>query len=78
MSLSEYKFDQSHLAMVKRTPKCRKDLVGSLEKLTVEGFEEITLWDISCLDVARVGVETLVVIVGMAFSVQTSTEAMEK
>ena len=41
--LSEYKFDQSRLAVVKRTPKCRKTLVGGVEKDVMEGFEESTL-----------------------------------
>ena len=76
--LSEYKFDQSHLAVVKRTPKHRKILGASLEKPTIEGFEESTLWDISGPDVTRVGVETSVVIVRMALAGQTSTEAMAK
>ena len=78
MPLSEYKFDRSHLALVKRTLKRWRILVGSLEKPTVKGFEESTLWDISGLDVTRVGVETSAVIAGMALAYQTSTEAMAK
>ena len=76
--LSEYMFDRSHLAVVKRTPKRRKILVGGLEKLVIEGFEESTIWNIAGQDVARVGVESLIVIVGMALADQTSTEAMAK
>ena len=78
MPLNKYKFDWSRFAVVKQTPKCRNILLGSIEKPTVEGFEERILWDISGLDVARVGIETSVVIVGMALADQTSTEAMEK
>ena len=52
MPLSEYKFDQSCLAVVKRTPKHRNVLVSGFEKPTMEGFEESTLWDIFGPDVA--------------------------
>ena len=76
--LSEYKFDWSRLAVLKRTLKRQNILVGSLGKQKMEGFESSTLWDISSLDVARVGVETLAVIVGMALVGQTSIEAMAK
>lgn len=76
--LNEYKFDQSHLVMVKRTPKCWKILLGGLEKPITEGFEESTIWNIVGQDVTRVGVQTSVVIAGMALTGQTSTEAMEK
>lgn len=41
--LSEFKFDRSCLAMVKRTPKHRKILVGGLEKPITKGFEESTI-----------------------------------
>ena len=78
MLLSEYNFDQSHLTVVKRTPMHRKALVGGIEKLVMEGFKESTLWDISGTDVARVGVETSVVISGMALAGQSSTETMAK
>ena len=78
MSLSEYKFGRSHLVVVKRTLKYQNVLVGSLEKPIVEGFEESTLWDISGPDVSQVGVNTSVVIAGMALAIQTSTKAMEK
>ena len=78
MSLSEYKFDQGHLAVLKQTPKHQKVLVAGIKKPIVEGFEEVTLWDISGLDVARVDVETSVVITGMALASQTSTESMAK
>ena len=47
MPLNEYKFDWSRLVVVKQTPKRPKILVGSIEKPTVEGFEESTLWDIA-------------------------------
>ena len=63
---------------MKWTLKHRKVLVGSLEKPTVEGFEESTLWDISGPDVTRVGVKTSAVIFGMALASQISTEGMEK
>ena len=76
--LSEYKFNRSRLAMVKRTPKHWKVLVGGLKKPVTEGFEETTIWNISSLDVARVGVKTSAVIVGMALAIQISTEAMAK
>ena len=64
--------------MVKRTLKRQNILVGSLEKPTMEGFEESTLWDISGPDVTRVGVETLAVIAGMVLAGQTSTKDMAK
>lgn len=44
----------------------------------MECFEESMLRDIFGLDIARVGVETLVVIAGMALARKSSTEAMEK
>lgn len=66
MPLSEYKFNQSRMAVARRTPKCRKTLVGGVEKVVLEGFEESTLWDISGPDVVQVGVETSVVIARMA------------
>ena len=68
MPLSEYKFDRSRLAVVRRTPKRRKTLVKGVEKVVLEGFEESTLWDISGPKVARVGVETSAVIAGMALA----------
>ena len=76
--LSEYKFDQIHLAIVKRTPKSRKALFGGIEKPIIEGFEESTLWDISGPDVARVAVETSTVIARMELDGQSSTKAMAK
>ena len=76
--LSEYKFDRSRLAMVKRPPKRRKVLVSGLEKPVTKGFEESTIWNISGPDVAWVDVETSTVIVEMALTKQTSTEAMVK
>lgn len=78
MSLTEYKFDRSHLAVVKQTLKSWNIIVGSIEKPIVEGFEESMLWDTSGLDVTQVGIETSIVIAGMALASQTSTEAMEK
>ena len=78
MSLSEYKLDQSRLAVVKRTPKCRNALVDRIEKPVMEGFEESMLWDIYGPDVAQVGVETSVVIVGITLIGQSSTKAMAK
>ena len=74
MPLSEYKFDGSHLEVVKRTPKCRKTLIGGVEKVVLEGFEESTLWDISSPYVAQVGVETSVVIAGTALIGKSSTK----
>ena len=76
--LCEYKFDRSYLPVVKWTPKKWKILVGGLEKPVTKGFEESTIWNIAGQDVARVGVKTSVVIVGMALIGQTSTEAMAK
>jgi hypothetical protein len=76
--LSEYKFDRSHLAVVKRTPKRQKVLVGGLEKPVTKGSEESTIWNIAGQDITRVGVETSIIIVKMAFAIQTSTEAMAK
>ena len=76
--LSEYKFDRSRLVVVKRTPKCKRTLIGGTEKALIEGYEESTLWDISGPDVAHVGVETSFVITGMALIGQLSSEAMEK
>ena len=78
MPLSEYKFDRSQLAVVRRTPKHRKTLVRGVEKDVLEGFEESTLWDISNLDISRVGVETSSVIKGMVLIEKSSTEAMVK
>ena len=78
MLLSEYTFDRSRLEVVKWTLKCQKILLGSIEKLIVEGFEESMLWDMSGSDVTRIGIQTLTVIVGMALAGQTSTESMEK
>ena len=49
-----------------------------LEKPVTEGFEESTIWNIAGQDVARVGVKTLTIIVGMALAIQTFTEAMAK
>lgn len=66
MPLSKYKFDRSHLAVVKRTLKHKKTLFRGVEKVVMEGFEESTLWDIFGPDVAWVGLETSTVIVGMA------------
>lgn len=68
MSLSEYKFDHTQLVMVKITPKRKKALVRWIEKVVLEVFEEITLWDVSGPDVAQVGVENLAVITGMALT----------
>lgn len=76
--LSDYKFDRRKLAVVKRTPKHKRTLVGVAEKALIEGYEESTLWDMSSLDVARVGVETSAMIVGMALAGQSSSEAMAK
>lgn len=76
--LNEYKFDRSHLVVVKRTPKCQKILVGGLEKPVTEGFEESTIWNIASQDVTWVGVETSTVITGMALIHHTSTEALAK
>lgn len=52
MSLNEYKFDRSELVVVRRTPKHRKTLVGGVEKVMLEEFEESTLCDILGPDVA--------------------------
>ena len=68
MPLNEYKFDRSRLAIIKRTQKHRKALVIWVEKDMMEGFEESTLWDISIPDVTQLGVETLVMIAGMALA----------
>ena len=76
--LSKYKFDRSHLVAVKWTLKRRKVLVGSIEKPSVEGFKESKLSDISCLDVAQVGIETSTLIVGMALAGKSPTEEMAK
>lgn len=78
MLLNEYKFDRSRLAVVRRTLKCRKTLVGGVEKSMSEGFEESTLSNVLGLYVARVGIETSIVIAGMALVGQSSKEAMEK
>lgn len=78
MHLSKYKFDRSQLVVVKITPKQKKALVKGIEKGVIERFEEITLWDVSGPNVARVGVENLVVITGMALTGQSSLEAMAK
>ena len=50
--LSEYKFDRSQLAVVKRNPKRKEALIGGIEKAVIEGFEESTLWDMSGPNVA--------------------------
>lgn len=76
--LGEYKFDHSKLAVVMGTPKCKRTLVGGVEKALIEGFEESTRWDISGLDVAHVGVETYAVNVGMALTERSSSKAMAK
>ena len=76
--LNEYKFDKSHLAVVKQTTKRWKILMGGLEKPATEGFEESTIWNIAGHDVPWVGVKTSTVIVGMVLTGQTSTEAMAK
>lgn len=68
MPLSKYKFDRSRLVVIKRNPKHRKTLVGGVEKVVMDGFEESTLWDIFVLDVARVGVETSIVIARIALT----------
>ena len=78
MPLSEYKFDRNRLAMVKRTLKQKRALIGGIEKVVIEGFEESMLWDVSGLDMSQVGVETSVVIVKMALVRQSSLEAMAK
>lgn len=78
MPLSEYKLNRSHLPVVNRTLKCRKALVGGIEKFVMEGFEESTLWDISGPDVAQVGVETSTMIARMALAGQLSTKVMVK
>ena len=44
--LNEYKFDKSLMAMVKWTPKCRKIVMGGLEKPVTDGFKESTIWNI--------------------------------
>lgn len=64
--LSEYKFNKSHLAVVKQTPKHQKILVGGLEKPITEGFQESTIWNIEGQDITQVGVETFTVIVRLA------------
>ena len=71
--LSEYKFDRSRLAVVKRTHKRQKVLVGGLEKPVTEGFEESTIWNISGPNVARVGVDTSTVITGVSLTNETFT-----
>ena len=76
--LSKYKFNRSHLDVVKWTPKHRKVLMGGLQKPVTEGFEESTIWNISGPSVSRVSVETSTIIIGMALTDQTSTEAMAK
>ena len=76
--LSEYKFDHNRLAVVKSTPKRKRDPIGGVEKAFNEGYEESTLWDISGLNVAHVVVETLAIIVEMALVGQLSLEAMAK
>lgn len=60
--LNEYKFDKSHLVVVKRIPKCRKILVGGLKKPFTEGFEESTIWNIVGQEVSQVSVETSTVV----------------
>lgn len=76
--LSEYKFDRIKLEVVKNTPKWKRTLVGGSEKALIEGYKESTLWDISGPDVSHVGVETFVVITGMALIGKSSSEAMAK
>ena len=76
--LKEYKFDKSHLVVVKQNPKRQKIDVGGLEKSVTNDFKESNIWNITGQDVARVGVETLVVITGLALASQTSKEAMAK
>jgi hypothetical protein len=76
--LSEYKFDRSKFFVIKRTPKQKRTLVGDAERALIEGYEESTLWDISGQDIARIGVESSVVIEGMAMAGQSSPEAMAK
>ena len=63
---------------MRRTPKCRKNLVRGVEKDVMEGLEESTLWDIYGPDVARVCVETSIVIAGTELARKSSTEVMVK
>lgn len=76
--LSEYKFDLRILVMVKRTPKRKITLMKGVERVLIKGYEENKLWDLLGQDNAQVGVETLVIILGMAMVGQSSLEAMEK
>ena len=78
MPLREYKFDRNILVVVKRTPKWKRTLIRGIEKAVIEGFEESTLWDVSGPNVARVGVETLVVIARMDLAGQSSSKVMAK
>jgi hypothetical protein len=52
--------------------------VGGTERVLIEGYEEITLWDLSGEDIGRVGVETSIMIEFMAMEAQSSSKAMEK
>ena len=56
--LSKYKLDCNKLVLVKRTPKCKRALMGGAKKALIEGYEERTLWDILGPSMAHVGVET--------------------
>lgn len=76
--LSEYKFDKRRLVVVKRIPKRKKTFVEGKERVSIEGYDEHTLWDISGHDIAWVGIETLVVIIGMAMKGKSYCEAMSK
>lgn len=62
--LSEYKFDHNRLAMLKRTPKRKRALIRGIEKVVIEGFGESTLWYVLYPEVARISIETSLVIVG--------------
>lgn len=64
--------------MVKKNPKCKRTLIGGVEKELIEGYEESTLWDISYPYVSHVGVETSIMIDGMDLIGQSSSEAMQK
>lgn len=76
--LSEYKFDKNRLTIVKRNPKRKKNFVEGKERVSIEGYDKHTLWDLLVHDIAWVGIETSVVIAGMAMAGQSSSEAMAK
>lgn len=76
--LSEYKFDKRNLVLFRRTPKRKKNFVEGKERVSIKEYGEQTLWDLSGHDVSRVGIETSVIIVGMAMVGKSSFKAMAK